>query len=88
MKSIEVDKLNNPMENFIIQTVDSSSIDKIGQSKLNPTIILVEFKTGRKYEYTGVPQELYELFLNAESKGKFFNKYIRTYPYNRVEEER
>ena len=31
----------------------------------------------RRYKYFGVPQSLYEAFSEAESKGRFFNGFIR-----------
>jgi hypothetical protein len=33
--------------------------------------------TGRTYVYEGVPQELYDRLLFAESIGAFFNRHIR-----------
>lgn len=32
---------------------------------------------GKKYSYLGVNQDVVERFKNSESKGKFFNQYIR-----------
>lgn len=39
--------------------------------------LAVTFTTGRTYLYFGVPAELYEDFLAAESRGQFFNWRIR-----------
>jgi len=40
-------------------------------------LLLIEFITGRRYVYSGVPSSLYEGFRRAISKGGFFNRRIR-----------
>ena len=37
----------------------------------------IEFVSGRRYRYAGVPQEVAESFRAAFSKGRFFNARIR-----------
>ena len=37
----------------------------------------VEFVSGRRYRYAGVPAEVAEAFRSAFSKGRFFNARIR-----------
>ena len=37
----------------------------------------VEFVSGRRYRYAGVPAEVAEAFREAFSKGRFFNARIR-----------
>ena len=37
----------------------------------------IEFVSGRRYRYAGVPSELAEGFRGAFSKGRFFNAHIR-----------
>jgi KTSC domain len=37
----------------------------------------VEFRTGAVYRYFGVPAWIYQEFLEAESKGRYFNQHIR-----------
>jgi hypothetical protein len=37
----------------------------------------VEFVSGRRYRYAGVPQDLAQAFRAAFSKGRFFNAHIR-----------
>ena len=37
----------------------------------------VEFVSGRRYRYAGVPVEVAEAFRSAFSKGRFFNARIR-----------
>ena len=42
----------------------------------------VEFLSGRRYRYRGVPESTVEDFRQAFSKGRFFNAEIRDhYPY-------
>ncbi len=40
-------------------------------------LLLVEFITGRRYIYAGVPADVYEAMRRARSKGGFFNRRIR-----------
>lgn len=54
--------------------VDSTMISAIGWRK---GILTVQFSTGAKYTYVLVAKDVYEKFLAAESKGKFFNAYIK-----------
>lgn len=45
----------------------------------------VRFASGERYVYVGVPGEVHRSFVEAESKGRFFQSEIRgQYPYNRV----
>ena len=37
----------------------------------------ITFTSGKKYRYFDVPLEIYAEFLDAESKGKFFNDNIK-----------
>lgn len=39
--------------------------------------LMVEFVTGRRYVYSGVPEEDVQAFRSAFSKGAHFNRYIR-----------
>jgi len=52
-------------------TVVSSNIASTGYDEENH-IVEVEFLNGRVFQYADVPKELYESFMNASSKGKFF----------------
>jgi hypothetical protein len=48
----------------------------------------VEFTTGRRYVYSGVPQEVADTFRSAFAKGVYFNTRIRDrYPYREVNHE-
>ena len=45
-------------------------------------LLTIEFVTGRRYVYAGVPAETYEAMRRAFSKGAFFNRRIRDhYPF-------
>jgi hypothetical protein len=47
----------------------------------------IHYQSGVAYDYKGVPEELYENFRSAISKGKFLNKEIKgKYPFERVNE--
>jgi hypothetical protein len=67
--------------------VDSSSIATIGYD-LEQRILELEFReSGEIYQYFDVPQQEYDAFLQAESKGTHLNKEFkpRGYRYARVE---
>jgi hypothetical protein len=45
----------------------------------------VEFKSGARYRYFAVPPSLIEALLASESKGTFFNRYIKSrFPFKRL----
>lgn len=56
--------------------VESSNVDALGYDGGTNTLSVV-FKNKTVYFYLGVPQEMYEKFVNAESKGKFFSLEIK-----------
>ena len=63
--------------------VKSSNIDSIGWSA---NILRVLFSHGTAYDYLNVEKELYEELMEADSKGSFFNRYIKVnYPSVKVE---
>lgn len=37
----------------------------------------LEFRSGARYRYIGVPAQVYQELLRAESKGGYFNQHIR-----------
>lgn len=65
--------------------VESSSLSSVGYDSEN-AILEIEFKSGGIYQYSGVPQDVYDGLMNAESKGKYFHQYIKNsgYPYSKV----
>ena len=49
------------------------------------TLLEIEFKGGRVYQYFDVPIHVYEGLLGSHSKGEFFNEMIKSsYRYARV----
>lgn len=62
----------------IMYDVESNNIKSIGweDNKLE-----VEFNSGSIYEYDDVPEDIYDEFINAPSKGKYFHRHIK-YGYN------
>ena len=54
--------------------VKSSTIKSINYSD---TDLLVEFVSGNKYEFHNVKKDVYENFINSESKGKYFASNIK-----------
>jgi hypothetical protein len=41
------------------------------------TTLYARFKGGNEYAYDAVPQQVYDEFMQAESKGKFFMRNIK-----------
>src|SRR5690606_3732057 len=66
------------------ETLDSTSIREIGYSALSNTLE-IEFQRGGVYLYFNVPEQVYDAFRSAASRGEYFNKHIRSaYEYKRV----
>lgn len=64
--------------------IDSSNLKSVGYDP-ETKILEIEFKSGRVYQYSGVPEEEYDNLLNAESAGSYFAKTIRpTYSCEQV----
>jgi hypothetical protein len=55
--------------------VNSTAIDSAGYMYETYTM-RITFKNGRKYDYTRVPNHVFEGLRVSESKGKFINKYV------------
>jgi hypothetical protein len=56
--------------------VESEAIDEIDYETARSTL-LVRFAHGGWYSYFAVPRSVYELFIAADSKGRFFHEHIR-----------
>lgn len=66
------------------EPVESSMIASIGYDA-NAETLEVEFNAGGLYQYEGVPKEVYEEFVSAESHGRYFLYNIRdAYTYRKV----
>ncbi|ACG76461.1 conserved hypothetical protein [Phenylobacterium zucineum HLK1] len=65
--------------------VESTAIQEIDYDA-DRSKLLVRFQSGERYVYVGVPGEVHRSFLDAPSKGRFFQAEIRDrYPYNRLD---
>jgi lysyl-tRNA synthetase class 2 len=65
--------------------VESAAIQEIDYDAERAKL-LVRFQSGERYVYVGVPGEVHRSFVEADSKGRFFQAEIRDrYPYNRLD---
>jgi lysyl-tRNA synthetase class 2 len=65
--------------------VDSTAIQEIDYDAERAKL-LVRFASGERYVYVGVPGEVHRSFVEADSKGRFFQAEIRDrYPYNKLD---
>ena len=58
------------------QVVESSSLRSIGYDRATATLE-VEFASGGVYRYSDVPPEVWSAFRQSDSKGRFFQEYVR-----------
>ena len=66
------------------QRTASSNLESVGYDDRTQTLE-VQFVNGRIYQYYGVPSNMHEQLMQAPSKGRFFNTYIRnSYAFSRV----
>lgn len=56
--------------------VNSTAIAKIEHNERTHVLSIWFHETGH-YDYFNVPRHIYEAFLRAPSKGRFFNDYIK-----------
>ncbi len=54
--------------------VESSNLKSVA---FENGVFEVEFRSGKIYQFKGVPQDVFEGLMKAPSKGKFFNNYIK-----------
>ena len=65
--------------------VHSTNIRSVGYDPGKNTLEL-EFHSGGVYQYSGVPETIYQGFMRAVSKGTYFHDHIKgRYPDRRVE---
>jgi len=64
-------RINPPME-----AAQSTTVDLHGYDPATRTL-KVQFKNGRVYELSGVPQEIYNNYRNAESQGSFYQQQLK-----------
>jgi KTSC domain-containing protein len=58
--------------------VDSSTIASVGYAP-EGRVLEVEFRRGPVYRYFGVPETAFIAFIDAPSKGAYFNTSIRSH---------
>ena len=64
--------------------VVSNSLSAVGYQRQRE-LLQVKFVSGETYQYSAVPESVYLSLMAAESKGRFFNQYIRSrYSYAKV----
>ncbi len=69
------------MERYSVASSNIVSIGYDGSSQ----ILEVEFLNGSIYQYYGVSENMYKQLMQAGSKGRFLNTYIKNaYGYSRV----
>jgi hypothetical protein len=69
---------------FEYHQVTSTAIDTIGYATTQH-ILYVRFTSGYEYHYFEVPRTVFENFLRAPSKGRFFNRHVKgQYRYQRL----
>lgn len=65
--------------------VHSSNIVSVGYDAAAQTLE-VEFQSGNVYQYLDVPEDMYQNFMTAESKGEFFHDNIlKEFDYQEVD---
>lgn len=63
--------------------VRSSNISSVGYDPASRTLE-VEFNSGGVYQYSGVPETIYQGFTRAASKGSYFHDHKGRYPDRQV----
>ncbi len=64
--------------------VTSSNIQSIGYDALS-AVLEVEFTSGDVYQYSNVPEHVYQQFMHASSHGEFLADNIRyNYRYEKI----
>ena len=65
--------------------VQSSSVSSVGYDQDSSTLE-IEFLNGSIYQYFGVPESIFDGLMNAPSKGKFLDQFVKKagYSYARI----
>ena len=67
------------------RSVESSNLKSVGYDEFL-LVLEIEFKSGAVYRYYGVPAEVHDELINAESVGKYFNANVKSkYNFLKVE---
>lgn len=66
------------------QPVNSSNLYSVGYEP-EMSVLEIEFRGGRIYQYSNVPAQVYKGLMNAGSHGQYFHQRIKeVYPYRRI----
>lgn len=66
------------------QTVTSSNLHSVGYDP-QMSVLEIEFRGGRIYQYSNVSTRVYEGLMNSSSHGRYFHQHIRDiYQYKRI----
>lgn len=57
--------------------VNSSAISHVDYNDAKQEMYITFIKSHKTYTYFGVPRDIYEAFLAASSKGRFFDHHIK-----------
>ena len=67
------------------QSVESSNLRSVGYDEYL-LVLEIEYNSGTVYRYYGVPSEVHDEIINAESVGKYFNANVKSkYNFLKVE---
>ena len=66
------------------ELVSSSLVESVGYDP-DEAVLEVELENGRVYQYMDVPESTYQVFLAADSLGRYFNRHIRELSQARIE---
>lgn len=58
------------------RAVQSSNIKGVGYDEAKK-VLEIEFKNGKVYQFEGVPSDMKDKFVKADSRGGFFSTHIR-----------
>jgi len=65
--------------------LESSSISEVTYQPKSSNLYVTFKRDNKTYQYEGVPQDVYEEFMKADSKGIFFNYIIApNYPFRKL----
>ena len=78
-------KANSPGQTpFVMVPVKSSAMQAVGYDPARH-VLRIRFQTGAEYDYSGVPQAVYDGLLAADWHGSYFHRQIKgRYQYQRV----
>ncbi len=65
--------------------IESSSISEVTYQPQTEFLYVTFKRDNKMYQYEGVPQDVYDEFLKADSKGVYFNYIIApNYPFRKL----